>query len=368
MAKESEVRLSNSITLNEGVQLMYATGKDVSFIFQGEPGIGKSAMLGMLAEKLGGSHIPVYLDLPLFDIGDTSGVPHTELVKTASGEVKITRFAPNALMGVHFTKPVILMLDEFGKSMRPVQNTMLRTLLERKVGEYSLPEGSIVFGTTNLATDGVGDSVQAHARNRVSFITVRKPDADSWIEWAVGNNVAPEVIAWVKEYPQALASYTDGRAEAENPYIYHPNKTQAAFVTPRSLEKAGNIISARAQLSPNALIAGLAGAVGEAAARDLANYAEMADKLPTWEEIVKNPSKAKIPDERNAASLFITVFGAVTRVDARTLDAWLEYCERLPKEYQGVFAINAAQHKAKRPIIMGNRRFTKWATANTWLF
>src|SRR5690606_37103789 len=102
---------------------------------------------------------------------------------------------------------------------------------------------SIVFGTTNLASDGVGDALQAHARNRVCFVQISKPSADEWLEWAANNGVAPEVMAWVREYPHCLASYTDG--DDDNPYVFNPKRTKAAFVSPRSLHKASHIVAQR---------------------------------------------------------------------------------------------------------------------------
>jgi hypothetical protein len=53
-------------------------------------------------------------------------------------------------------------------------------------------------------------------------------------------------------------------------------------------------------------------------------------------------------------------------VEADTFDAWLEYCERLPKEYQGVFAMNVVTTN-KRSIAHNNRAFIKWATTNQWM-
>jgi hypothetical protein len=50
-----------------------------------------------------------------------------------------------------------------------------------------------------------------------------------------------------------LASYLDGHGD--NPYIYNPKRPQKAFVSPRSLETASNIVRTRKLNDPDAVIA-----------------------------------------------------------------------------------------------------------------
>lgn len=353
-----DVSFGQTISLVEAASLVQHCGEDVTFIFQGEMGIGKSYMLYELGKRMP-QYTCMYAEMPTFDVSDMSGVPFTE---TTNG-VKVTRFAPNAMLNIQGTNPVLFMADEIGKAMRPVQNSVLRLLHEKKVGEYSLPEGSIVFGTTNLSAEGLGDHVQSHAQNRVSFITVRKPNAEEWLPWAADNGIHPVISSWVKKFPMCLASYTDGEG---NPYIYYPHKTARAFVTPRSLHKASHILHKRKHISDNAAYAAIAGCVGESAARDIMSFAQVDDRLPAWESIVANPKTTPVPEPEDFAALFITVFSAIMLVEAKTFDAWLEYCERLPKEYQGVFALNIVTTN-KRIIAHSNRAFIKWATTNQWM-
>jgi len=357
----AELNLKTSVSLKEASDMIFTCGKEVSFMLQGRMGIGKSSLLTSLAQRLP-NYDPVYMDMTTKDLGDISGVPCIEEVNG----VKVTMFAPNSELRLQSDRPVLLMLDEFGKAMRPVQNTCLRLLLERKMGEHELPKGSIVFATTNLATDGVGDSIQAHARNRMSIVTVDSPTADEWCEWAIDNDVAPEIISWVNQNPHSLASYDDP-SQKENPYIFHPNKPTTAFVTPRSLTKASSIIKHRGLLGLNATIAGVAGCIGESAARDIMAYAELADKLPTWESIITYPEKAKVPSDSDAASSFITIYSAIARIERESFNAWMTYCKRLAKEYQAEFAMSVVKSNSKRIIAISNREFIKWATENQWV-
>jgi hypothetical protein len=234
-----------------------------------------------------------------------------------------------------------------------------------------------VFGTTNLASDAVGDSLDAIARNRVCLVTVRKPhagfnadgsiDPDSWGMWAINNDIAPEIIAWVKEHPQALASYTDGD-QSGNEYIFNPTKVQSSFVTPRSLEKASKIVKKRSVLGRDTTLTLLAGTIGESAARQMDAFFTVVDKLPSWEAIIKDPKNAKLPGAGDAIASCLVVFGAIARVDDKTLDNWLTYVERMPMEWQALFAKSAMKSATKQPIMVKNARFKQWAMDNQWAF
>jgi hypothetical protein len=378
------IKFGSSLTLNEFANAISTVGSDVTIIGQGEPGIGKSSMLKAVAKRYPDYEV-AYIDCTLLDLGDFA-LPYTELVSTKgvldnnklelSGDLKVTKFAPNARFKFQSGKPVIVMLDEIGKAMKAVKNVLLTLMLEKRIGDMSLPEGSIVFGTTNLATDGVGDSLEAHARNRVCFVTVRKPhagfqadgsiDSDSWGAWAVENDIAPEVLAWVKQFPHALESYTDP-AQKDNAYIFNPTRAgQSAFVTPRSLEKASHIAKKRVDLGDGVTISALAGTIGESAARDMQAFFTVVDKLPTWESICNSPTSAKVPDD--AVAKCILTFSAITRVDKDTLPKWLKYADRLDKELQALFARSIVKSTTKQAMAVSNKEFVKWATDNQWLF
>jgi MoxR-like ATPase len=82
---------------------------------------------------------PRYIDCALLDLGDLQMPRVTDSVE----------FVPNKMFVGD--EPLIIMLDEIGKAMRPVQNALLTLLLEHRIGNHKLPEGSVVFGTTNMA-------------------------------------------------------------------------------------------------------------------------------------------------------------------------------------------------------------------------
>lgn len=354
------IQFGRNVTLKEFAQAVATVGHEVTIIGQGEPGIGKSAMLAEV-QRMMPTHETAYIDCTLLDLGDFA-LPYTE----PENQIKVTRFAPNARFKFHMGKPVIIMLDEIGKALKAVKNVLLTLMLEHRIGDQYLPEGSVVFGTTNLLSDGVGDMLEAHARNRVALVTVGKPDADMWIDWALNNNVVPEIVAWVKQFPQALASYTDP-AQSDNPYIFNPTRAgMGAVVTPRSLEKASKIALQRATLGEGLTLALLAGTIGEAAARDMQAFFTVVDKLPTWDQIINTPDTAKLPDDTVARC--ILVFSAISRVSKESLGKWMQYMSRMDKEWQALFATSVMKSPDKQVFCVMNREFKDWAVANQYLF
>ena len=352
--KMSEVKFGKSITLKQAANLI-RTNPTTRFMLRGEPGIGKSSLLEAIAGPLGYDH--AYIDVPNLDLGDIA-------MPVIDHETKTTRYYPNARFGIHTGKPIVIMLDEFSKGADPVKN-MLHPMLEKanpRLGDIPLDKDkTIVFLTGNLSTDGVGDSIKAHSLNRIVPVTISKPTSEEWIDWGMSNDIAPEVLAWVNRFPHAMASYTDA-GQGDNPYIFNPKRAQVAFVSPRSLATASNIVSTRKHNDSDAVIAALSGAIGEAAARDMQAYIEFSDQLPTWDETIKEPKTTKVPTSPGACA--IVVFGAIARIDKSNIEAFMQYLERFDAEWQAVFAINIAKTPSKQSIAFSSKAFAEWVAKN----
>ena len=350
----SAINFGTQVSLKQAANLILATPMN-RYLLQGEPGIGKSSLLKTLSVSLP-DHEVAYIDVPNMDLGDIA-------MPVIDRETKTTSYYPNNRFKIHLGKPVITMLDEFTKGAEPIKN-MLHPLLEvanPRLGDISVHTESIVFLTGNLGSDNVGDNLKAHSRNRIIPLTVRKPDADEWLEWAVNSNIEPVVMAWVRQFPHALASYMDD-AQGDNPYIYNPKKVQTSFVSPRSLERVSNIVRVRDRLDADSLIAAMTGAFGEAASRDMQAYVEYQDQLPTWESIVKNPKTADVPTSAGACA--VLVFGAIAKIAKDTMTPFMHYLERFEPEWQACFAINVAKSPTKQSIAFSSQAFADWVAKN----
>ena len=336
-------------------------GHQRTILVQGHMGTGKSSLLYTLARDLP-NHTACYFDCTTKDLGDIT-IPKLAVIDDADYVTYVT----NEELGVHLGKPVILMIDEFGKANPAVKNAMLRLILERKIGSYTLHPDSLVFATTNLGAEGVGDLLPPHARNRMTVLTARKPNNIEWIEWGINNGIEHSVLGWAKDNPQLFASFEDVKDPEENPYIYHPRDQRAAFVTPRSLEAASDWLKQREHLDDQTLTGLLMGTIGNRGAMDLMAFVKLADQLPSLESIKQSPDTAKVPT--SAAAVCMVVYRALAAIERDWVDAWMTYLVRLDKEAQGMFANGVrAPRYSKQSIVMTNRKFTDWAMSNNYMF
>lgn len=341
------------VNFSQAISLIRNVGTANTLMFRGAPGQGKSSILYTLAAEMP-DYLPCYIDCTNLDLGDL-GFP------VVNKETMITEYAPNARFGLgrDQTRPVLLMLDELTKASRPVMNMLLPVILERRLADVNLPTGSIVFATGNLDTDGVGDNLPAHAANRMTTLDYANPTSDEWLQWASNNEIAPEVMAFAKQFPQVFDRYDQLDKKEKNPYIFSPlTGNIRAFCSPRSLAKASNLIAQRDVLGA-AMLPALAGTVGEAAARDMEALVNLADQLPLFENIVKSPEKTKVPTSIGA--LFILAFMLSSRVDAESLDSVMKYAERMSEqsfEAHALFITSLASNKSKVGMACCNRSFT----------
>ena len=350
-----------ALSLDQITTSLLSGGRHRTILVQGHMGTGKSSLLKTLKQELP-NHTACYFDCTTKDLGDIT-IPQLQ----TADEQGYVRYVTNEELGMHLNKPIILMIDEYGKANPAVKNALLRTMLERKMGSYELHPDSIVFATTNLGAEGVGDVLPPHARNRMTIITSRKPNNMEWIEWGINNEIDHTLLGWCKDNPQLFHSFEDVKDPEANPYIFHPKAARTSFVTPRSLEAASDWLKVRGAMDDQTLTATLMGTVGERAAMDLMAFVKLSDQLPSLESIKKDPMQAKVPD--SDAAVCMVVYRTLATIERDWMDAWMDYMGRLDKEAQGLFANGVRNPKyGKQAIVMTNKKFTAWAMQNNYMF
>ena len=354
-----------ALSLEQCADLIAAIGHKRTVIVQGDMGSAKTSGLRHLLKEKFPSHIYVEFDCTNKDIQDLSA---PQFMKRVGDQISdYVEFVPNAELGAHLGKPVIINFDEFLKSMEPVKRGVRRVMLERMVNGIRLPEGSIIYGTSNLGAEGVGDSLAPHQRNAIIVVRMSKPDSTRWIEWGINNNVDPSVLGWARENPQLFQSFEDVPNPEDNPYIYHPRSQRNAFVTQRSLETASDLVKLRSVLDDHTITAGLIGAIGDRGAMDLMAFARLADDLPSLESIKRDPHNAKVPN--GAAAVCMIVYRTLSIIERDWVDNWMAYLDRLPAEAAGMFANGVrAKGYGKQGMMMTHAAFTAFARKNSHLF
>lgn len=348
--------LGKRVTLMEAATMTAVTPL-IRFLWRGERGCGKSSGLQIM-QKMLPNHIASYVDCTAKDIGDLA-MPMVDV------ENRITYMAPAASfkMAHDSNRPVLLCLDEYSKGPRAVQNA-LHTLFETaspRFYDIPVPPGSVIYMTGNLTEEGLGDQLMGHTLDRVTEIEIAKPTAAEWLPWAASKGLNPAMMAFVKRFPQVLASFRDDN-QGDNPYIMHPSRQQKQVFTPRGAERASHLLDQRQHYTNNSLLAALQGTIGAAAAHDLKSFIAYQDELPSMEGIINDPMNAAIPDSPGACA--VLVYSAVNMVDAHSIKPFMQYLQRLAREWQSVFCFTIATDEAKRSVAYASPAVRDWMIQN----
>ena len=331
----SKVQFVNTVTINELRKVIPLIGGELTPVIQSEPGCGKTSLLSMIATDHGdkwrspkdGTSIEgdkydyIYVDCPVKDMMDVAA-------SIPNHQTKSLEYYVSSLFKLSNGKPKVIMLDEVFKAPKLMQIIYTRMMLERTAGDEPLPEGSFLFGTSNNASDGVGDSLMGHVGNRICVLNMSKPSHEEWLRWANKNGISKLVRAWAAMNPRAFKSYLDPDQQ-DNPYIFKPSSTTKQFVSPRSLAKSSVVIERKHKYSENAMMVALSGILGEAAAKSMAAFIAVEDKLIKYEDVLKDPTKIKVPDE--VAVLVQMLFEAIDNIE--TQDALNSYMEFRSEEH-----------------------------------
>jgi energy-coupling factor transporter ATP-binding protein EcfA2 len=373
------------LSINQTANLIANIAGERTVLVQGDMGSGKSTLLRILAsmEKFK-DHVPVYFDATTKDLGDLM-VPMFDKVDSEAGlaDVPVVRYAVNEEFGIHHGKPVILMIDEIGKANPAVKNGLTRVMLEREIGSYKLPEGSLVFATTNHGAENVGDMLAAHTRNRLVVVSMRKATGEEWIrDFAIPNGLDTALMAFCQENPQLFHSFRDVSSPQDNLDIYHPqDPSRVSFFSPRSAHAASDILLKRELMDDMTLRCALSGTIGEHAAGNLMAYTAMVDQLPKRDEIKTDPMNAKVPT--SPAAVCMVVYRALQTLERPEVIPFLQYMNRLAQEAQALFGnglrnvmeavakgsiqTDSAVHK-RALMVYQTREYADWAMANGYMY
>lgn len=202
------MELSVSIDQNQLKELLLQVGLVRPVFIWGAPGIGKSAIVEQFAAELG---LPcVCLTGSQLAPEDLIGVP--QIVNGTS-----VFCPPRCLVQ---KEPFCLFLDELNACSLEVQKAFYSLILERRIGEYHLPDGSIVVGAGNRMQDNaITRQLPSALINRMVHVELR-PSSRVWLEWAAENGIHPYVYDYLCARPDHLWS--------------QPPKTEEPYSSPRS--------------------------------------------------------------------------------------------------------------------------------------
>ena len=297
----------------------------------GACGVGKSQIVARVASDLGWQ----FLDIRAVQLDpvDLRGLPR---ISADQAEWVPPKFLPTSGKG-------ILFLDELTAAPQMTQAGGYQLVLDRKLGEYHLPDGWVVVAAGNPASErGVHFSMPRPLRNRFAHLSL-EPDFEDWCQWAVRAGLRPEIIAFLRFKPALL---------------HHANATSDvnAWPTPRSWEMASNVLSGFARREKSGFFTGateieaqlLEGTVGPAATTELVAFLRLFRDLPSIDEILLNPDSAPFPDELSAHIAIATALGRV--LSDHSIAKGMQYLDRMRIEMHVLAIRDAAARIGASPI------------------
>ena len=323
-----------TITPNQLIALLPAYHQaQIPLFLWGSPGIGKSSLIHQYAQSI--DAVMVDVRLAQFDPVDLRGLPSPSGDATRWLAPAVLPFVGNPQFPTD--RPIILFLDELAQASPAVQAAAFQLVLDRRVGEHVLLQNTYIIAASNRSSDRAGTNrVSTPLLNRFVHVEIVS-DFDAWKQWALSNNIHPLIIGFLSQRPALLDQFDVAVKSGAQ-----------AFPTPRSWHFLSSLLHTIPNLptTPTHVISTLAAsAVGAATAAEFAAFIENVNILPTWEEIVSSPTKARVPDPDQPDALYAVASLLVVRVDDSTADAVAEYASRLPAEFQTLVASDLARSK-----------------------
>ncbi|PIP84932.1 MAG: ATPase [Elusimicrobia bacterium CG_4_9_14_3_um_filter_62_55] len=199
----------------------------------GPPGVGKSSLVREEARERELDLID--LRLAQLDATDLRGIPVPDK-KNRLVDWYRPAFLPADGRG-------ILFLDEIDKAPNLVKNAALQLVLDRRLGDYKLPEGWQVVAAGNREEDNAyGTGLGSALANRLLHVEV-EADIDAWAKWAKAKDIHEDVISFLRFRSELLYKMT-----GEN-----------AFPSPRSWEAASNLLKGDRHASPAVIACAVGG-------------------------------------------------------------------------------------------------------------
>jgi hypothetical protein len=310
----------------------------------GASGIGKSDIVSQLAHEFYGKKYPngnyfIDLRLLLLDPVDLRGLPHL------NGDNKAHWCQPDFLPS---EGEGILFLDELNSAPPLVQASAYQLILNRKIGEYTLPQGWDIIAAGNRETDkAITHRMPSPLANRFIHLNF-EVDNDDWIAWALTNNVRTDIISFIRHRPELLHSFD-------------PQKNEKAFPTPRSWMFVSQLLDTNP--SGAVKLSLIQGTVGEGAGAELRGYLDLIGKMPNVDEIIMFPDKVGVPKE--PAILYALSTAIARKTTEHTIDNVCVYLKKMPPEFQVLTVRDAYQMNND---IVNTRAFIQWTSDNAEIF
>lgn len=233
----------------------------------GPPGIGKSDIVHQIGAQKN-AHV-IDIRLSLWEPTDIKGIPYFN-----ANEGKMVWAQPSELPDAELAEKhehIVLFLDEMNSAAPAVQAAAYQLILNRKVGQYELPDNVLIVAAGNRDSDkGVTYRMPAPLANRFVHLEM-SVSFDDWFEWAVTNKIHPDVVGYL--------NFSKGDL-----YDFDPKSPSRSFATPRSWSFVSDFLNDN--YDSETLMDLVSGSIGEGLAVKFVAHRKVAADMPNPSDIL----------------------------------------------------------------------------------
>jgi hypothetical protein len=306
----------------------------------GAPGIGKTELHAQIAK----SNNMRFLVSHVAQLGevDARGLP---IFDQKTG---LTRWLPPSEFPRVFKKgeKILWLLDEFNLGTTATLNCFQQLVLDRRLGEYVLPDSCVMCAAGNRQKDGVNVTKMSTAMESrfVQFTT--EPDVMDWIDNYGVFNTDPVIVGWARFRPE-LMHKMPVRGET------------GPFPNFRSWQRVSNLLPSLTNVTRQHVVSGN---VGDAAGLEFEGFYRTYRELPDIEDILRSPDTAKVPGATEPGACYAISAAMGRLMTKENITPFLQYATRLPKEYEILVAVDAIK---REPALQKTKAFGTWAARNS---
>jgi hypothetical protein len=295
----------------------------------GPPGVGKSSIIHKIAAKKKLDLLDIRASL--LDPTDLRGIP------TVDGDQ--ARWCPPNFLPSDPESEGLLFFDELNAAPPLVQASLYQLTLDRRVGEYVLPDKWRIIAAGNRAEDAsITFRMPAALSNRFIHLDF-EVDFDDWRKWAIDLEIHPLVLGFLSTRQELL---------------FNMDHSDRGFPTPRSWEMVSDILQKLGSAKDSQDL--FLGIVGEAAAIEFMAYCDNALSEEAIRKILEDPENAKLPQKLGDQYALIS-YVTGTAKDKSILDAAASLILRFKPELGVLLFRNILQ---KHPKFVTNKKIVEF--------
>ena len=303
------------------------------------PGLGKSD-IAQLAARLS-SHIYIDLRLMFRERIDLLGLP------LVAKDGRTSYAPPDFLPKEDSQDKYLINLEELPNAKQDMMTAIYQFVLDRRIDKYKLPPGARIIACGNRITDrGGAHRLPPALASRFLHVNLETKIED-WLDWALDNDIDPDVMFYLRFNPDSL-------------HDYDPSREEQQFPCPRTWASVSRIKPHIDHMEPKLQQVLYRGEVGESAATAFCAFLAMKHDVPHPKSVLLDPHGSQVPEN---ASAKVAIASSLCRLaNEFNMEAICAYASRLGPEV-GEYLVSQCIQRC--PDTATSDGYVRWASRTT---